>query len=677
MKINSIKTRLLLLLLPFVLVSFIVLSGTGYYLAQQALGQSVDEAAEAISSDYGHRIAGHIEGARLQLESFAGIRRIYNPVDMNTLKEALADCAKHLVALENVTYISPTGAAMRPDGSTLNLADRAYFKKVVSTLKPTVSDVQMNRSTGKAGINVAVPVLVDGRMTGVLTGSVSMDKLREAVKAAKFQTTGYAAVLDSAGLVVVHPRLPEMEGKLNLGQKKINPELKLQQAELDDRLVKMVTEVASNGKTVRGKYKFVDGVDRIGTFTSIAMVGGQRWIMFVTAPEAEAMHAVTELMKAMLVLSIICLIVAVLFIMVISKRIAGPIQVIRDECLLLAQGDLRQQGSKVSSHDEIGQLANGFSEMRHKLNVMVTSINGAADRVSANAGALAEGAEQTGATAGQVSSTILHIAEGTSQQTGQAEQIREKAAATKAEVRSGLEEADSTLALASQTSQVATEGTKSLQQAIEQLGNVRSTVRFATESIQNLGRRSDEIGSIVGVITGIAGQTNLLALNAAIEAARAGEHGRGFGVVAEEVRKLAEESAEAATKIGNLIRDIQVETSVTVRTMESNLKQVDVQVDAIEAGGSSMGEVARSIGLTEHKIVSLRSRLQTLNAHSDVMLTAVGEMVRVVQGTAAAAEEVAASSEEQSAATEEMAELSKTVAEVAEELKKLIHQFRV
>ncbi|MDR3591659.1 MAG: methyl-accepting chemotaxis protein [Negativicutes bacterium] len=230
---------------------------------------------------------------------------------------------------------------------------------------------------------------------------------------------------------------------------------------------------------------------------------------------------------------------------------------------------------------------------------------------------------------------------------------------------------------ASRTSRVSADGIKSLQQAIEQLGDVRKTVRFATESIHNLGKRSEEIGSIVDVITGIAGQTNLLALNAAIEAARAGEHGRGFGVVAEEVRKLAEESAEAATKIGNLIRDIQAETSVTVRTMESNLDQVDVQVGTIETGGTSMNEVSGAIDLTAQNVGSLLNRLQTLDAHSDSVLAAVGDMVRVVQGTAAAAQEVAASAQEQSASTEEMAALSKTVAEIADELKQLIGRFRV
>ena len=253
MKINSIRTKLLLVLLPFIFISFVILAGTGYYFARNALSQSVDAEATAISSDFAHRIAGHINGARLQLVSFAGIKRIYNPVDTQALREALAECTKQLELLENITYIAPNGAALRPDGSMINLADREYFKKVLATQKSVISEVQVSRTTGKAGINIAVPITFEGRLTGVLTGSVSMEKLREVVKAAKFQKTGYAVVLDSKGLVIAHPTLIEVEGKLNLGEKMTNPELKLERRELDDRLVSLVEESAATGKSVRWK----------------------------------------------------------------------------------------------------------------------------------------------------------------------------------------------------------------------------------------------------------------------------------------------------------------------------------------------------------------------------------------------------------------------------------------
>ena len=170
----------------------------------------------------------------------------------------------------------------------------------------------------------------------------------------------------------------------------------------------------------------MDAKDHIGTLVPIDLMAGQRWIMFVTAPEEEAVYRVTDLMKAMLWVALGCLLVAAVFILFLSKRLAAPIGILRDECLLLAQGDLRQKAIRITSHDEIGQLGNGFSQMRHKLNSIVVDIEDAAKRVSENAAALAEGAQQTGGTAVQVALTIAHIAESASKQAGRAEQIREK-----------------------------------------------------------------------------------------------------------------------------------------------------------------------------------------------------------------------------------------------------------
>jgi len=677
MKITSIKHKLLLILLPFIIISFLLLSGIGYYISRQALSQSVDEAVMAMGSDYAHRVQGHIYSAKTQLHSFASIRRIYNPTDAQSLIVALNDCQKQLDYLENITYVYPNGTGLRPDGSSVELGDRDYFKKVIATQKPTVSDVIISRTTGKAAINIAVPIFAEGKLTGVLTGSVSMDSLMALIKEAKFKETGYAVVLDSSGGVIMHPRSPEFIGKMSFGDKKINPELKLKDTEFDERLVKLFKDGATSGKPVRGLYTFVDGVTRIGTITPIDLVGGQQWFMMITAQEAEANQEVNTLMKAMLFASLICFVIAVIFVLILSGRLAGPIRFLRDECMILAKGDLRKNDSKISSHDEIGQLENGFSTMRSSLADMVTKMAAASSRVADNSRALSEGAEQIGQTAGQTAVAIGQIAEGATHQAQQISQVKEKIVSNQNQVNAGLKEAAATFEAATLTSTIATDGIQTLKGAIEQLATVRSTVNFATESIQNLGRRSQEIGSIVGIITGIAGQTNLLALNAAIEAARAGEQGRGFAVVAEEVRKLAEESAQAAKQIADLIRDIQAETSVTVRTMESNLEQVDLQVNNIEVSGQSMNAVIGAIAQSEKNIGSLKERLQVLADDTVIIQAELVDVASIIEETAAASEEVAAASEEQSASTEEMAALSKMVADIADELKALVSQFRV
>lgn len=677
MRITSIKVKLLLIFLPFVIISFTILSGLGYILSRQALNRSVEETAMSIGADYAHRVESHIDRARVQLSSFSGNRLIYDPVDHTALIGSLKDCSQRLDVLANIIHASPTGAGVRPDGSAVSVSDRAYFKQTAATRKPVVSDVIVSRTTGKVGINVAVPVLNDGQLTGVLTGSMAMDSLGELIKEVKFQNSGYGFIVDSTGTVIINPHNKEVEGKLNLSNKQINEDMGLKIKELDANLVNLFNKAASSGEQVQGKYISEEGVKVIGIITPINLAGGNRWFLVVAAPEKEATHAVSALMWAMLWASLFCLAAAIVFIVVISRRIANPITLIRDECLLLANGDLRHRESNSFTEDEIGQLAGGFADMRHNLFALITKIKHSTGRMADISTDMAIGANQNGEIAEKVAISIGEIAEGAIQQNEQIAEIREKVSATIEEVHAGLTEAVATLEYASGTSQATAEGIRSLRDATEQLVNFQDTVKSATGSMQNLSRRSHEIDSIVEIITGIAGQTNLLSLNAAIEAARAGEHGRGFGIVAEEVRKLAEQSANAATQISNLIRDIQSETSSTVRIMEDSMTQVDLQVSNFESVGEIMQKANAAIAQSENNISSLQSRLAVLENHSLSVQEAVTAIAGVVEGTANTTGEVAATAEEQSASTEQLSALSKTIAGIAEELKVLIDKFRV
>ena len=314
MQITSLKKKLLLVMVPFILVAFSLVSGIGYYISQRALSQSVDETATAIASDYGQRVQGYVYSAKTQLQSFAGIRRIYDPQDELALIEALKDCQKQLDFLESITYISMNGSGLRPDGSKVDLSDRSFFHKVKSTGKATTSDVVVSRALGKASVVVAVPVFSEGKMTGVLSGSISMDSFGKLISEAKFKESGYALVLDSAGTVVMHPKNAELIGKLNFADDKMKAELGSNAGGLDERLKALFAKVASSGQAARGQYRFVDGVERVGTISPIELVGGQRWFMMVTAPEQETKVEVNSLMRAMLGISIVCLILAVLFV---------------------------------------------------------------------------------------------------------------------------------------------------------------------------------------------------------------------------------------------------------------------------------------------------------------------------------------------------------------------------
>lgn len=228
-----------------------------------------------------------------------------------------------------------------------------------------------------------------------------------------------------------------------------------------------------------------------------------------------------------------------------------------------------------------------------------------------------------------------------------------------------------------QASERSLEGNKAIQTAINQMNSINHTVEELSEVVEGLGQRSTQIGNIIEVITGIAEQTNLLALNAAIEAARAGEHGRGFAVVADEVRKLAEQSSGSAQQIADLIAAIQAETAKAVTSMESATQEVREGIQLVHGAGESFGHIQGSVGEVAQQIDSVASSAEKLKAGMDGVMDVIRQIAHIANETASGSQNVSAATEEQLAAMEEIASSAEALSKMMEELNDLVQRFKV
>jgi methyl-accepting chemotaxis protein len=207
--------------------------------------------------------------------------------------------------------------------------------------------------------------------------------------------------------------------------------------------------------------------------------------------------------------------------------------------------------------------------------------------------------------------------------------------------------------------------------------SVRDASAEISSAITALASKSNEIGSIVEAITGISEQTNLLALNAAIEAARAGEHGRGFAVVAEEVRKLAEESQQAAGNISTLIAEIQRDTEGVVHTVESGAKRTEDGAATVERTREAFLSIGGAVDEVHRHIDEITTAAQQIAAETGRMQQRIGEVASVAEESSASTEEVSASTEQTSAATQQVAASAQELASTAETLGRLVSKFRL
>lgn len=372
------------------------------------------------------------------------------------------------------------------------------------------------------------------------------------------------------------------------------------------------------------------------------------------------------------------LVVAIGVFLLLRKMVIAPVLLLKRELQNLAErgGDLTQQ-INVASKDEIGELAQAVNLFLSKLREMVAAALKDAVSVASVAEQLREAARQTGAATADVTETIGQVADGATRQSHHVTLILEKMNSTGGEVRASQTEVARTLEEAKITAAEAHKGQQAIQSSITHLNLVTHTVEFATDSIQKLAQRSNDIGDTVTIITELAEQTNLLALNASIEAARAGEQGRGFAIVADEVRKLAEQSRGAAERITRLIQLVQSETSVTVRTMETNLAAIRQQVNLIGQGGEALKQIVTRVDRTEADIEQVQVLFQQIEKSTEEVLSAIKQISTTISDAAASSEEVAASSQEQLATVEEVTASAEQLADLAKTLKDNMGRFQV
>ncbi len=474
-----------------------------------------------------------------------------------------------------------------------------------------------------------------------LVAAIRLDAIGSHIARIKMGKTGYAYLVDKNGLILAHP-LKKHVAKLRINKQNFGQAmLKMKKGQLE--------------------YTF-EGKSNLVSFRPIEQTG---WIVAITMESQEAYAAIAQTRYVILMISLISLLVLLLILSFIMKRtLVKPIQHVQECFKIAASGDLTTQ-AHIVREDELGHLARGFNQMTGDLRNLVATMQRSAEEVSSTSEQLAATAEETGASALQIAHTIQQIAKNINEQAEAVDHVHVEMNHAHEKVKDTTTAASQALQVAEETRRAANEGMASVNEAIQHLDTVAQAVISTTETIQKLGQRSEEIGNVVHMISSIAEQTNLLALNATIEAARAGQHGKGFAVVAGEVRKLAEEAAKAAQEIVNLVKHIQSETAVTIRSMEMNVEQVQRQISIINQGERALFNIVEKTNQTKKEMEKIKQKQEEVHQMVENLHERIRFVAAVSRETSGGLREISASIQEQSQTAEDMSLNIESLSELA------------
>ncbi|GEL66572.1 methyl-accepting chemotaxis protein [Marinilactibacillus psychrotolerans] len=666
----SIKTKILSFI-PIMIIVVLVISGLSYIFAKNEIEEEIESRlarqAGETAGDMETLLAEHQRIGEALAEVAGQKGTTFNEEDYQSLQERLIGMNDATFGIgvwfEPYAYDEDTeffGPYSFRDGEEIaytdeyanadyNYPSQEWYTAGVEAQGATWTAPYYDEALDTVLVTTGTPFYTE---EGTLLGAVSSDMNAEAILALaqniEVGKNGWAFLMDENGTLLAHRDAETIE---------------------DDPVLQEISGEFEDSGTERVAY--ADG-DAVVSYTTLAQNG---WKLGLVLPESEVYAGVNALLRNVVLIAVVLIILTTVAMYVLASKITKPIRALNEEVKHVAEGDLSRQLT-VTSKDETGELTTSFNLMVTNLQNLIASVRESVHTSSDAVSQLSAISEETMASSEQISRAIQDVAEGTTNAAAAAEESSNKTTVL-SEKLSALTVISDSLHQQSEkvdeTNQKGSEKTSVLQVKAEQTDEM---IGHVEEVVQDLSEQMTEVASVVGTIAAISEKTNLLALNASIEAAQAGEHGRGFAVVAEEVRKLAEQTAEATRDIRDSMKDIQTKTIAVTGEMANARKLSIEQFEITEETVASFGEIAKS-NTTMSKLVSdMTSHIKDIEVNKEKVVSAIAEIAVVMEESAAASEEVSASATEQLTALEMVTTSAEDLQVSSEKLVQQIEQFK-
>lgn len=663
-KINSIGMKLSLIIIVMLILSISTVGYLNYQNAYDSLRTEMEVLSTQTINFVDLSMDNYLEGIEKQAVGLALnsllVDTYNNPEDAAMEDAVLGELQEMEIVEENIlsSYFASedTRLIIYPEADLPDDFDpttRDWYTSAVANVGEIVwTDPYLDAATGGITVTASYAVVEDGAVIGAIGVDIDINDLSKVMSDADIGQDGYIFVLDNAGTAIVHP-MADIIGT-------------------DEITNTPFWENIQGNQEGFTEHEF-DGENRFSAYVKNERTG---WITATSVPERELLDKTQNLLYSAVTAILIVLLITIVISILLSRYISKNTRKLQEGFQKASDGNLTAV-LDIKSKDEFGDLGHHFNTMMADMRALISNVKHSTNTVDATSDGMLEMTKETNAAMNEVSQTIQEVARGSQEQAMEIDKNSDNInmlAEALEDVYNSIIEVNN---LANNTGEQGSKGLEQVGILIDSSERNRMESQNVSGIISEVKDSAKEINVITETINQIADQTNLLALNASIEAARAGEAGKGFSVVADEIRKLAEQSAEATGDISKLILTMNDRTDDAVAAMKKANDVVSEQITSVDSTKAIFDRIIEDVHELEAKIVMIKEATANMDTKKDRIVENTQNISAVSEEISASTEEVSASSEEVTAITDTFIEHAQKLRELSSDLIELVNVFTV